>query len=148
MGKGLSENTTVIFNGFHGRISRLVLIVLFALPLSSLAQVNFATTANLDEHIKRMSVNAGAHMIHSEPGKFKVYVVFRDGHTMEIYAIDSRGKRLEPTFAKAKNNCEVCFRIGNGKLYCYDINCASIPKKASTPPERPSMRKPAKQGRS
>lgn len=101
------------------------------------AQVNYATYVNLSRQINAASKPNGDVMVHTEKGRFRIFVRFRHRRITAIYAIDEKGNRLNAACSKLRQNCDVSFRsIQDNKLFSYDIDCSLMPLPAAAPVAR------------
>lgn len=97
-------------------------------------------TLSASKQLTIVKKQSGQSLVHTEPGKFKLYAKFAKNMVTGYYAIDNGGKRTEATYKRNQNTggstvaCVVCIVV-RGIPTCFQISCDDVPTPKDVKPE-------------
>jgi len=92
---------------------------------------NTAVQTDLSKKVSSAKVVNGNVKIYTEPGKYDVYVTYKNSKVADFYAIDTKGNKIPATYkekgkSSSKMKCTFCIVNELGDV-CYEVDCKNIP---------------------
>jgi len=95
---------------------------------------NTTVQTDLRGKVSNAKIANGNVKIHTEPGRYDVYVTYKKRKVVGFYAIDTKGNKIPATYKKkgkpSSTSCFFCIDqpdSGVG-IVCYEVECKNLPK--------------------
>jgi len=91
---------------------------------------NTTVQTDLRGKVSSAKIANGNVKIHTQPGKYDVYVTYKNNKVADFYAIDTKGNKIPATYKDNGNSgtvCTACIHTKAGLVHCYEINCGDLP---------------------